>query len=134
MDQLVAENVVGVPVGTGHRHDDTVLHGLCHTTGTLTDESGKRIGLLKVGMISVEDDRLRGFKLVLEGPGQSLVPTLAHADGVHDGFFFFRIEVPVEVIRRQKLKIKVVELNLVSPKVLSGSLGGHPGGTKAHHD
>ena len=117
--QLVAEHVVGVVIGARQRHDDAILQRLGHTAGALADEAREGVGLLEIGMVGVQDDRLGPLELVLEGASQPLVPALGHAGGVLDGDCSLVVVVDVEVGGLHDPEIEGVVLHLVPPEVLS---------------
>ncbi len=75
-------------------------------------------------MVSVEDDWFGSFEVVLEGPCEPLVPTLTHSHCVEYGLLLLGVEVPVEVVCRDGVEVKGVELDLVATKSLADSVGG----------
>ncbi len=64
--QFVPQHMVGFLVRAGHGHYDSFLERLGHPSCTLADASLNDIGLLKVGIVGVEDERLPVVKLTQE--------------------------------------------------------------------
>ena len=117
MDKLVAENVVILRVVTGERQDDPVLIGVGEAAGAFSQELRGGGGLLEVGRVRVEHDRL-----VLEGmtedTRETRVPPFGLPPDVVDHVGFLLVVVDVEVRCVQDLEVEVLPLHLVPAEVL----------------
>jgi hypothetical protein len=118
VDELVAEHMVGLPVASRERHDDALFDALCHATGALSQLPAHGIGLLKIGAVSVEDQRLFLLKLSEEGPGVAIVPPLRHPGRILNGLLLLRVEVNLKLVRLEGAEVKLFVLDLILPKVL----------------
>ena len=116
---------MGVAVGASERHDDPVLEPLGHTSRPLPHRPGENVGLLEIGVIGVENQRTWLPDVVLEDPGDALIPPLRHPGAVLDRDRCFRIEVDLVVRRRQNVKVERFVLDLVPPEVLGVCTGRH---------
>ena len=124
VDDLVPEYVVRVAVRTPQGKDDPVLQPLGDAARALAHRAREDIRLLEVGMIGVEDERARIPDVVLEDPGDPLIPPLGHPGTVLGGDSRFRIEVNIVVWRRQDVEVEGLVLDLVSSEVLGSGTGG----------
>ena len=68
MHELVADHVVRVGERTGERQHDASLQWLGHAARAFANLAADDVGLLEVGMRSVQDERLPAAQLVLEQP------------------------------------------------------------------
>ena len=117
MNELVAEHVIGFGEPAGKRQNHAAAVALRHAAGTFADLA-EDIGLLKMWMRSVKNERLPANQLVLEQPRQSRVPPLGHSRGEPHRGFFFRVVVNVEVLGGEDLEVKALVLHLVAAEIL----------------
>ncbi len=97
MDQLMGQHVLEVGVRAGERQDHAALGKLRDTSRPFRDQAGQRVGLLKLRVRGVEDDRLPAFELVAEQAAQTRVCSLSHAGRVPRRLALARIVVDIEV-------------------------------------
>jgi hypothetical protein len=83
--------------------------------------SADDIGLLEIGMRSVQYEWLASAQLVLQQPLETHPPALGHTCRDVDARPLTLVEVNVEVIGLQDLKIEGTIVNLVLTEVLRGS-------------
>ena len=118
VDQLVADDVVGVGERTAKRQHDAAAERLGDAAGAFAELALNRVGLLEVGMRGVEHERLPPAQLVAEHAAEPRVPAFGHPRGDVDPFARARVEVDVEVLGLQDLKIELLVLDLVASEVL----------------
>ena len=123
VDELVAEHVIGLGEAAGKRQDHAAAIALRHAAGAFADLA-EDVGLLKVRMRRVEDERLPAAQLVLQQPGQPRVPPLGHSRGKPHRGFFFRVVVDVEVLGREHLEVEALVLDLVPAEILRARRNG----------
>ena len=117
MHHFVAEDVIVLGVVAGQRQDDAVHERIGEAARPLADHLRRGGGLLEVGGVRVEDDRL-AVERVVERPREARVPALRlPSDVVHDVRFTV-VVVDVEVLGLEDLEIEVLPLDLVAPEVL----------------
>lgn len=63
--QFVAEHVVGLLVGHGHREHHAVAQALRHAARAHADTAHDGVGLLKTSMVVVDDERIFLLERVL---------------------------------------------------------------------
>ena len=80
--------------------------------------SPEDVGLLKMRMRGVKNERLPATQLVLQQPRQSRVPALSHSRREPDRGFFFGVVIDVEVLGGEDLEIKTLVLDLVPAEIL----------------
>ena len=118
VDQLVAQDVVRFAVRRRERHHHPFPQRLGEPAGALPDRLGRHVGLLKVRVVGVEDDRLLLVEAVEKDLRMAVVPALGHPGRVAHGPLFLRVEVEDEVLRLQRPEVKLVVLDLILPEVL----------------
>jgi hypothetical protein len=82
--------------------------------------ASQRVGLLKVGVRGIEDDRLPLPELVVQNLGEACIPALGHAGSIHRRHPLLLVVVDVEMLGLDDLEIERAVLDLVPPEVLSG--------------
>ena len=116
--QFVADDVVRVGERAGQRQHDSPPQRLGDATSPLAQLAFYGVGLLEVGVGGVQDQGLASTERMLEDLLEPGVPALGHARRDLDALALAGIEVDVEVIRFQDLKIEILVLDLVSTEVL----------------
>src|SRR4030095_1829404 len=76
--ELVAQDVVGFTKARRKRHDDARTDPLRESTGAFADRPWVHVGLRKLRMTGVENDRLAASECVIEELRVAGVPTLGH--------------------------------------------------------
>ena len=107
MDELVADDVIGVGERSAERQHDAAAQRLGDAAGALAELALNRVGLLEVRMRRVEHERLPSAQLVPEEPLEARVPAFRHPRGDVDPFTLFRVVVDVEMLGLQDLKIEL---------------------------
>ena len=101
-----------------HGQDDPALEHLRDSARSLADRAGYGRGLLEVGRIGIQDERLAPPELVLEKLGQALVPPLGHTGRLLCGRLHLRIVVDIKMLGLEHLEVEAVVLHLVLPEIL----------------
>ncbi len=127
VDELVADDVVGLGQRGSVRQDDPALERLGDAAHPLAQHLGDDRGLLELGAAAVEDQRLAALELVVEHPGESGIPALGHDRGHLHCLLVLEIEVDVVVARLHDLEIELLVLDLVPPVPLGVEGGGGAG-------
>ena len=117
MHELVAEDVVVLGQVAGQRHDHAVHEGIGEAARALADQLRRRGGLVEVGRVRVEHDRL-ARESVVEDVGEPHVPALGHPSHVVHHVRLAVVVVDVEVLRLQDLEVEVLPLDFVLAEVL----------------
>ena len=123
MHQLVAQDVIVLRVVAGQRHDHAVHKRIGEAAGPLSDDLRRRRGLLEVGGVGVEHDRLARERVV-EHSRVAGVPALRHPADVIHYVGLAVVVVDVEVLRLQDLEVEVFPLHFVASEVLRLCCGG----------
>ena len=84
VDELVAEDVIGVGERSAERQHDAAAQRLGDAAGALAELALNRVGLLEVGMRRVEHQRLASAQFVPEDPAEANAPAFGHARGEVD--------------------------------------------------
>jgi hypothetical protein len=71
VDELVADDVIGLAERSAVRQDDPALERLGDAAGALAEELGDDRRLLELRAAPVEDEGLAALELVVEHPGQA---------------------------------------------------------------
>src|SRR3989442_6896782 len=118
--------MVRLAEGRAQGQDDPALEDLRHPTRALTQLARDRIGLLKVGMASIQDQRLAAGKLVTEEPGETGIPPFGQAGCLRRSLPLDRIEVDVEVFGLEDFEVEIFETDLVAAEVLRVAAAAQP--------
>ena len=118
MNQFVGEYVFQLRVRTREGQQYAVLVEFRHAARALADEAGQDIGLLEIGMGSVEDDRDFVAEPVLQYAAQAVIGPLRHPRGIVGRLFLSLVEVNFEVGRGDDFPLEVAVLDLVPPEVI----------------
>ena len=113
----MTEHVLVVRVHARVRHDYAVAQPFRYAARAFIQHSTDNVGLLEVGVIRVQDQRLL-LELMLEGAREAGVPTLRHPCGILRSLLFFRIVVNVEMGGRHDPPIEILVLNLLPAEIL----------------
>ena len=118
VDQLVADHVIGVGERPAERQHDAAAHRFGDAAGAFADARRRWRWSARSRMRRVENQRLPAAQLVVEQRVQARVPALGHARGDGDRLALLRVEVDVEVLGLQDLKVEVRYWTLLRPKSL----------------
>ena len=83
VDQLMAENVVGLAEASGEGKDDAATVVLGDTADALAQEALDDVRLDELRVARVHDDRLALGELMVERGGQPIVPALGQPRRAH---------------------------------------------------
>ena len=132
VDQLMPQGVAEVGVAACERQGDAALQELGDAEQALGRDEGQDVGLLEVGVGSVDDQRNAAAHRVVEAPRQHGVALFGIAERHAAELLFFRIEVEVHVVAAQHPPIKAAVLHLVLAEV--AELGGGGGRERRQRD
>ena len=118
MHELVTDHVIRVGERPAEWQDDAAAERLGDAARALAQLAGNGVGLLEVGMRCVKDERLPAAQLMREQPLQAGVPPFRHTGGDVNPFTFFRVEVDVEMLGFQHLKVELLVLDFIAAEVL----------------
>jgi hypothetical protein len=124
--ELVAEDVVGFTKSGRKRDDDARPYPFREATGAFADGPRVHIGLSKLPMACVQDDRLAASEGVIQELRVARVPPLRHASRLAGDVFLLRVVVDVEVLGAERTEFQPCVLDLVAAKVL------RPGRDRTH--
>ena len=116
--QLVTDDVIGVGKRTRERKHDAAPQSFGDAASALADLPTDHVGLFKLDVRAIEDQRLTATQFVMKQPLESHSPPFGDARGDVNTRLLARVEVDVEVLCLQDLKIKVSILNLVAAEIL----------------
>src|SRR4030095_14633223 len=94
MHELVPEHVIRLGKSAGKRQDDAAAVALGDTPCAFADVT-EDVGLLKMRMCGVQNERLPATQVVPEQPRQSRMPALSHARREANRGFFLEVVVDV---------------------------------------
>ena len=120
MNELVADDVIGVGQRPAERQDDPPPQRFGDAARAFAELPLNRVGLFEVRMRRVEDERLASPQLMAEQALETGQPSLGHTRGDVDPFTLVWIEVDVEMLGLENLEIELLVLNLVAAEVLRG--------------
>ena len=125
--QLVADDMVGVGKGPCQRQHNPPAHRFGDAARALAELSLDGVGLFKIRMRRVQNQRLPAGQCVIQSTLETGVPSLGHSRGDLDPFTLARIKIDVEMLGLQNLKIEFLVLDLVATEVLRRGGRGRPG-------
>src|SRR5207249_8203079 len=96
---------------------DAPLQRFGHTTRSLAELALNGVGLFEVRMRGVQHERLAAVQLVLKEPLEPRVPALGQPGGDVDPFALTRIEVDVEMVGLEDLKVELLILDFILSEV-----------------
>jgi hypothetical protein len=120
VDQFVTQHVIGLRQRRAERQDDAAFQAFGHAARALAGLVRQDVGLLEVGMIGVEDQRLAILQLVIEDARDPRVPALRHAGRLLGGAALRLVEIDVEVLGAHDLEAERLVLDLVAAEILRG--------------
>ena len=123
VDQLVVQHPLEFGQRPAQRQGDSPLEEFGEAAHSLGQQIGDDVGLLKVDVRGIDDQRNAALHRVPELPLQVGVPLLGHVRGVPGQLLLLGEEVHVEVGRLHLLPAEVGKLHLVLAKVVELSLG-----------
>ena len=118
MNQLVADDVIGLGERSGQGEHDAALQGLRDTTGALVQIPAHDVGLLEVGMARVQNQRLGAAQLMAEQGGVARIPALPHSCRLERRFTLLGIEEDPEMLGVENLELQGLVLHFVAPEPL----------------
>src|SRR6185369_4103579 len=123
--ELVSDDVVCVGDRPAERQDDAPPERFGDAAGSFTQLALDRVGLLKVCVRRIQDERLASAQLMGEELLEPGVPTFGKPGRDIHAILLGWIVVNVEVIGFQNSKVKFLVLNFVLAEILSSGWSGN---------
>src|SRR5262245_26452718 len=117
MHELVADDVVGIRQRTAEREDDPAPQRFGHAAGALAQLTRNDVVLLEVSVRGVQHQRLSSAQLMAEELLKPRVPSLGKTRRDVDPFALLWIEVDVEVVGLEDLKVEALVRDFVLAEV-----------------
>ena len=114
----MTDHVIGIRKRAAQGQHNASTERFGDAAGSFAELAAYRIGLLEVGMRTVEYERLAAPQSMLEDALEARVPSFGHTRGDANPFTFLGVVVDIEVLGLQDLKIEFPVLNLVAAEVL----------------
>ena len=114
---FVADDVIVLGVVAGQRQDHAIHERIGESARPFADHFRRGGGLLEVGGVRVESDRLARERVV-ERARKARVPALGLASDVVHHVRFTVVVINVEVLGLEDLEVEVLPLHLVAAEVL----------------
>ena len=116
--ELVANHVIGFGQPRRKRQHDAAPNRFGHAADAFVEEFRDHIGLRKVRVAAVQDDRLARAEGMSEHVRQPRVPSFGHPRRLPRRGFFAWIVINVEMVGAQRLEVEAAILDFVATEVL----------------
>ena len=116
MDQLVVDHVAECPHGAVRGDDNAALEKLEEPPDAFGDEPADGVGLLKVEVGTVEDERDATAERVVELQLQSPVARLGEGGSALGKRAHLRVVIDIEVLGLEHMPLEIGVLDLVAPE------------------
>ena len=119
VNELVTENMVVFGIEPCQWQNDATLEPFSESSRTLGDDAAGDVRLLEVGMVGLDNHRLRDLEVRTEDGYETRVPSLQHDTRIDRRTFLRRIVIDLEMTRSEHLKIEMLVVDLISAEILT---------------